>query len=186
VVETKTEYLRGKKMIFGGYEPPARRNFTITTKRIEWISSAGGDVGRYLRDKKFVKTSKCRRCKRKLVWGDHSYEFDHKDNNSSNNSQRNCYLVCRICHGKATKIDKRAIRDVFGGISGYQTIKKKVSYKKPKTKKASRKVVNKKPKKTTIKKAVKRKPKRINTKKVASKTVKKRATKRVRARRRSR
>jgi hypothetical protein len=94
-------------------------------------------------------------------------------------------LVCRICHGKATKIDKRAVRDMFGGISGYKTIKKKVSYKKPKTKKVSKKVVNKKPKKNPIKKAVKRKPKIISARKVASKTVKKRATKRVRAGRKS-
>jgi hypothetical protein len=139
-------------MIFG-YESPARRNFTITTKRIEWISATGGDVGSYLRDKKYTKTSKCRRCKRKLTWGDHSYEFDHRDNNSSNNSQKNCYLVCRICHGKATKIDKRAIRDIFGGISGYQTIKKKVSYKKPTTKKKvmKKRAANKVPKKAVSK-----------------------------------
>ena len=55
------------------------------------------------------------------------------DNNSSNNSQRNCYLFCRNCHGKATKIDKVAVRGIFGEVEGYKTIKRKVSYKKPKT-----------------------------------------------------
>jgi 5-methylcytosine-specific restriction endonuclease McrA len=91
-------------------DEPSRRNFTITTKKIEWISAAGKDVMQYIRDKKFVRTSRCRKCKRQLVWGDGSYNFDHKDNNPANNSQKNCYLVCRNCHGKATKIGKRAIR----------------------------------------------------------------------------
>ncbi len=114
-------------------EPSSRRNFPISVKKIEWMSAAGADVGRYLRDKKyFLKTSRCRKCKTKLVWGDRTYEFDHKDNNNSNPSQKNCFLVCRNCHGKATKVEKRAIRDAFGFVSGYQTIKRKVSYKKPK------------------------------------------------------
>jgi hypothetical protein len=148
-------------MIFGP-EPPSRRNFPISVKKIEWLDAAKADVGRYLRDKKyFVKTSYCRKCKIKLTWGDRTYEFDHKDNNNSNNSQKNCYLVCRNCHGKATKVEKRAIKDVFGSISGYQTIKRKVSYKKPKTtvtkrvstnKSGSRRVAVKKAKSKSIKK----------------------------------
>ncbi|MFC2071144.1 hypothetical protein ACFLUU_00280 [Chloroflexota bacterium] len=111
-------------------ESPARRNFTITTKIVEWMSAAGKDVMQYLRDKKFVKTSYCRKCRTKLTWGDRSYEFDHKDNNPRNNNQKNCYLVCRTCHGKATKIEKRAERDIFGNVVGYKTIKRKVGYKK--------------------------------------------------------
>ena len=75
---------------------------------------------------------------------------DHKDNNPRNNSQKNCYLVCRNCHGKATKIEKRAVRDMFGGIAGYKTIKRKVSYKKPKSTVAKKKVT----KGTPIKKVV--------------------------------
>ena len=126
-------------MIFG-FEPPARKNFTITTKRIEWMDAAGKNVGQFLRDKKFVKTSYCRKCKTKLVWGDGTYNFDHKDNNPRNNSQKNCFLVCRNCHGKATKIEKRAIRGIFGEVIGHQTIKRKVDYKKPKT---SKKVASK-------------------------------------------
>ena len=119
-------------MIFGA-EPPARKNFTITTKRIEWMSAAGKDIMQYIRDKKFVKTSRCRKCKTRLTWGDGSYNFDHKDNNPRNNSQKNCYLVCRNCHGKATKIEKRAVRGIFGEVVDYQTIKRKVSYKKAKS-----------------------------------------------------
>ena len=114
-------------------EAPARRNFSITQKKIEWISAAGKDVMQYLRDKKFVKTSYCRRCKTKLTWGDGSYNFDHKDNNPRNNSQKNCYLVCRNCHGKVTKIEKRAVRGIFGEVIGHKTIKRKVGYKKPKS-----------------------------------------------------
>ena len=129
---------------------PARRNFTITTRRIEWMDAAGKNVGQFLRDKKFVQTSYCRKCKTKLVWGDGTYNFDHKDNNPRNNSQKNCYLVCRNCHGKATKIEKRAVRDMFGGIAGYKTIKRKVSYKKPKSTVAKKKVT----KGTPIKKVV--------------------------------
>jgi len=102
------------------------------------------------------------------VWGDRTYNFDHKDNNPANNSQRNCYLVCRICHGKATKIEKRAIRGIFGEVEGYETIKRKVSYKKPKSTTTKKKV--------TKKKVTKRAPK-----KVASKTKKGSSVKRVRA-----
>jgi hypothetical protein len=123
-------------------EAPSRKNFSITKKKIEWIDAAGKNVAEYLRDKtKFVKTSYCRQCKTKLTWGDGTYNFDHKDNNPRNNSQKNCYLVCRNCHGKATKIKKRAIRGIFGNVIGYKTIKKKVGYKKPRssTKKTARK-----------------------------------------------
>ena len=116
-----------------GFDSPTRKNFTITTKHIEWMDAAGRDIGKYLRDKKFIKTSYCRKCKTRLVWGDGRYNFDHKDNNSRNNNQKNCYLVCRNCHGKATKIEKRAERDIFGNVVGYKTIKRKISYKKPKS-----------------------------------------------------
>jgi hypothetical protein len=152
-------------MIFGP-EPSVRRNFTITQKKIEWMDAAGKNVAEYLRSSaKFVKTSYCRQCKTKLVWGDGSYNFDHKDNNPRNNSQKNCFLVCRNCHGKATKIDKRAIRDIFGGVAGYQTIKRKVSYKKPKST------------------ATKKKSTKATTKKVTSKSKKSTSTKRVKSRR---
>ena len=80
--------------------------FSIKTKKIEWMRAAGRDPFGT-----FFKTSKCRRCKRKVILGDRTYEFDHKDNNPANNRQKNCYLVCKICHGKATVIKKRKIRD---------------------------------------------------------------------------
>ena len=92
--------------------------------------------GRKVYDKsgklRFVKTSKCRECKRPLTWGDRKYVFDHKDNNPANNRQTNCYLVCRICHGAVTVTKKRKIKGFLGETVGYKTIKKKVGYKKPK------------------------------------------------------
>jgi len=97
--------------------------------------AAGRDPKEYTEKGKFYKTSQCRnsKCHKKLRWGDGTYAFDHRDNNSANNSQSNCYLVCRNCHGKATKIEKRKIRDSFlGTVVGYKTIKRKVGYKKPK------------------------------------------------------
>ena len=124
-------------MIFG--EPSARRDFTLKTKRIEWLKAAGksgektlleysttGKIGK-------LGPSKCRRCKTPLRWGDGTYNFDHKDNNPRNNSQKNCYLVCRNCHGKVTKIEKRAVRGIFGEVVDYKTIKRKVGYKKPRS-----------------------------------------------------
>lgn len=129
-------------MIFD-FELPSRRGFSITTKKREWMSAARKDVMLYDRDKKFVKTSYCRKCKTKLTWGDGTYNFDHKDNNPRNNSQKNCYLVCRNCHGKTTKIEKRAVREpFFGQVIGYKTIKRKVDYKKPRS--GKKKVVKKK------------------------------------------
>lgn len=87
---------------------------------------------------KFAKKSRCRQCRRFLTWGDRSYDFDHKDNNSANNSQKNCYLVCKICHGKHTVVEKRRITGMFRQTVGYKTIKRKVGYKKTK-KKANKK-----------------------------------------------
>lgn len=90
---------------------------------------------------RFVKTSNCRVCKTPLTWGDRTYNFDHKDNNPANNSQTNCYLVCRNCHGKHTVIKKRRVTGMLGQTVGYQTVKKKVGYKKPKkTPKKTRRV----------------------------------------------
>ena len=112
-----------------------RREFKFSTKKNEWMRAAGRDPF-----DTFVKTSKCRRCKRSLKWGDRTYEFDHKDNNPANNSQKNCYLVCKICHGKATVIKKKKITDKFTGmVIGHQTIKKKVGYKKITRKKVAKK-----------------------------------------------
>ena len=117
------------------------------------MGAAGKNAAQFMRDKKLVKTSYCRKCHRPLVWGDGSYEFDHKDNNPRNNSQKNCYLVCRTCHGKATKTEKRAVRGIFGEVIEYKTIKRKVGYKKPK----KPKTIKKKATKITSKKEVTRK-----------------------------
>jgi len=95
---------------------------------MEWMSAGGHDPLKWRTG--FIKTSICRNCKRKLTWGDGSYSFDHKDNNSSNNSQSNYFLVCRVCHGKHTKIDKIKTKGFLGDVT-YKTIKRKVGYKKP-------------------------------------------------------
>ena len=119
-------------------EEKSRKSFSMKTKKIEWMIASGKRVYDKSGKLSFVKTSKCRRCKRPLRWGSRAYDFDHKDNNPSNNSQTNCYLVCKVCHGEATVLKKRRIKNIFGETVGYETIKKKVGYKKP----------QKKPKKT--------------------------------------
>ena len=115
------------------FETPKRRKpFSINTKRIEWLLAAGRDPDKYFETGKFYKTSYCRKCKRRLIWGEGSYDFDHKDNNPANNRQGNCYLVCKNCHGKATKTKTVKQRGMFGEVVGHKTIKLKVGYKKPK------------------------------------------------------
>ena len=109
-----------------------RKPFSTNTKRIEWLLAAGRDPDKYFETGKFYKTSYCRKCKRRLIWGEGSYDFDHKDNNPANNRQSNCHLVCKVCHGKATKTKIIKERDIFGGVVGHKTIKLKVGYKKPK------------------------------------------------------
>jgi len=121
-----------------------RKNFKISTRKMEWLSAGGKDPLKWKTN--FSRISYCRRpkCKRKLTWGDRSYEFDHKDNINSNNSQRNCYLVCKICHSKATVIKKKKVRDKLTGMTtGYKTIKMKTGYKKPLKRKVTKKKLNK-------------------------------------------
>ena len=113
-------------------EPPARRNFSMTTKKIEWMDAAGRNPMEYILGKKFINTSYCRNCGIKLTWGGRGYNFDHFDNNPANNKQENCYLACATCHQRATKIEKRPIKDLFGNVIGYKTIKRLVGYKKAK------------------------------------------------------
>jgi len=114
-----------------------RKPFSIKTKRIEWLTAAG-EGGKnilleYLRDRKIptqLPTSKCRVCKRILTWKDGTYDFDHRDNNQANNSQSNCHLVCKICHGKYTKTKRIKEKNIFGEVIGHKTIKLKSGYKK--------------------------------------------------------
>src|SRR3989338_6411984 len=102
-----------------GKKIKSRKAFKISTKKKEWNKAAGRS------EDNFNTASYCRVCKRRLTWGDRSYEFDHKDNNNSNNSQKNCYLVCRVCHGKATVVKKNKVKDRFTGWTvGHKTIKK--------------------------------------------------------------
>jgi hypothetical protein len=126
-------------MQFDFTDEPKRKAFTIKTKKIEWMKASGHKPELYTEKGIFYKTSKCRNCPRKLTWGDRTYDFDHKDNNPKNNSQKNCYLVCKVCHGKHTVIKKIKQRDPFFGTTiGHKTIKKKVGYKKQKAKKKKR------------------------------------------------
>jgi hypothetical protein len=101
-----------------------RRPFRTSTKKIEWMRAAGRDPFGT-----FVRTSKCRACSRKLIWGDKTYEFDHNNNKEWDNSQKNCYLVCLFCHRKATVMAKRRVSGSFG-MTSYKTVKKKAGYKK--------------------------------------------------------
>jgi len=107
-----------------------KKSFSINTKRIEWLVAAGRDPNEYFEKGKFYKTSYCRKCKRRLIWRDGSYDFDHKDNNPANNRQSNCYLVCKTCHGKATKTKVIKKRGLLGEVIGHKTIKLKVGYKR--------------------------------------------------------
>lgn len=145
-------------------ETRERRPFKMSTKKIEWMLAAGRDPY-----EKFCKTSKCRRCKRKLTWGDRGYDFDHRDNNPANRSQDNCYLVCKTCHGKATKLVKRPVRGGwFGEVVGYETVKKRVGYKKGRRLKTAR----------TKTKSAKAKPSKAKrSRKAKSKTTRQRGTK---------
>ena len=112
--------------------PKRRKPFSINAKRIEWLLAAGRDPEEFFDKGKFYKTSCCRKCRIKLLWGDGSYDFDHKDNNPGNNRQSNCFLVCKNCHGKATKVKVIKQKGMFGEVTGHKTIKLKVGYKKPK------------------------------------------------------
>ena len=116
-----------------------RKAFPIAVKRMEWLEASGNRKAKneYKKTGKFDETvhSKCRECKKELRWGNGTYNFDHFDNNSANNRQSNCYLVCRNDHGGATKIEKRKVRGIGGIVLGHKSYKRKVGYKKPKSKK---------------------------------------------------
>jgi hypothetical protein len=157
-----------------------RVEFSIVTKRVEWLKAAGTDNAKrvllkYLADGKVparMPRSKCRVCKMPLTWGSRTYHFDHKDNNSANTSQRNCFVVCRNDHGKATKIRwVREYEPFFGSVVGYRPQKLKVGYKKP-TKKTARAPVKKAIKKPAGKTA--KKPARKTARKPVKKTARKR------------
>ena len=111
-----------------------RKEFKTSTRKRVWMKAVGHNPDLWRTN--FIKTSKCMnpRCtiKKKLIWGDKTYEFDHKDNNSSNNSEKNCFLVCLFCHSKVTvRGPNKLIRDKFTGmVIQEKATKKKVGYKK--------------------------------------------------------
>lgn len=119
-----------------GKRKSKRKAFNISTKKIEWNKAAGRA------EDDFKTTSKCRKpsCRRKLIWGSRTYDFDHFNNNPADNSQKNCRLFCKSCHGNLTVIGKRKKKSKLTGYTtGYTTIKKKVGYKKPKKTKKPKK-----------------------------------------------
>jgi len=145
-------------MFFWDDEGPQRRAFSIKTKRVEWLKAAGDSANKvlikYLADGKVptrMPRSRCRGCKRPLTWGSGTYDFDHFNNRSYDSSQKNCRLVCKNCHGGATKIKViRQYNRYTGELGGHRTIKLKVGIKKP-AKKSAKKAV-KKPTRKAVKK----------------------------------
>jgi hypothetical protein len=138
-----------------------RVEFNIVTKTVEWLKAAGTDNAKrvllkYLADGKVparMPRSRCRVCKTALTWGSGTYNFDHKDNNSANTGQKNCFLVCRNDHGKATKIRwVREYEPFFGSVVGYRPQRLKVGYKKT-ARKPTKKTVRKPARKTAKKPA---------------------------------
>ena len=121
-----------------------RKEFSTQVKKRTWMKARNSDPDLWRSG--FIKTCYCMnpRCGIKLIWGNGAYDFDHKDNNPSNNSKLNCFVVCKICHGKHTKTDKRAVYDQYRNFTGYKTIKKRVGYKKIRKKKIVRKRKRKK------------------------------------------
>ena len=137
-------YLREEAVLvlqamFWGDEKKKRKPFSIKKKKIEWAIAAGRKAYNSSGKLDFVKTSNCRQCRRTLTWGDRTYDFDHKDNNPANDSQTNCYLVCKVCHGKHTKTKVIKERDFSGQVVGHKTIKLKVGYKKKTARKSAKK-----------------------------------------------
>ncbi len=154
-----------------------RRSFSIVTRKVEWLKAAGTDTAREVLQKCIetqkppskMPRSKCRRCRRTLAWGDGTYDFDHYNNRSYDNSQRNCYLLCKNCHGKHTRTRQVAVYDPdTGEYLGTATQKLKVGYKKNPRKLA---------RKTTVRKPTSRTPKK-SARKSVKKPVRKTARKR--------
>lgn len=97
-----------------GSEPSKRKNFSPATQKAALLKSH----------------EKCMNCKEKL--DPRATELDHKNNNPSDNSLKNCFVVCSNCHRKHTVITKEKVKDGWGNVVGYKTVKHKVGYKKEK------------------------------------------------------
>ena len=141
-------------MVFSfGSGKEARKNFPVSTKKMVWMTTAG-----YQHDAKFDKNvkSKCSQCHRTLIWGDRTYDFDHFNNNNSDNRPVNCKLVCVICHRKATKV-KVVTKSNIWGLPTKKTVLEKVGYKKPQKKSSTSSTVPKPKKAPPNKPATKKK-----------------------------
>lgn len=90
-----------------------RKDFSKSTKEIEWKLSKG----------------KCRRCRRVLRKRIRGYNFDHLNSKSWDNRPQNCRLLCSICHDKVTiPGKKKAIKNIIGQTTGYETKMKRKKY----------------------------------------------------------
>lgn len=116
-----------------------RKPFKTSTKKRVWMKAGGHNPDNWRTG--FIKTTRCMNphCKKVLKWDEHLYEFDHRDNNHANISEKNCYVVCLECHKKHTKIKKILIRGAIPLLDTHKTIKLKVGYKKQKIKKQHKK-----------------------------------------------
>src|SRR3989344_648754 len=92
-------------------EKKQRRNFKDSIKKRVWMKCGNHDPEKY--KIKFIKTSYCmnKKHRKKLNW-DKKYQFqwDHIDNNPSNDKEKNCGLLCNDCHRKFTKFGNRKIK----------------------------------------------------------------------------
>jgi hypothetical protein len=117
------------------FKSKARRPFSTQTKKRVWMKAGNHNPENWRVG--FVKTSYCMspRCRKKLSWDKkYEFEFDHKNNDSSNNSEKNCFIVCNDCHKKHTQFGSRAEYNAVGMYIGKRRFKKKVGYKKVKRK----------------------------------------------------
>lgn len=124
-------YSEGRRLAGAGKE---RKPFSTQTKKRVWMKAGGHNPDNWRTG--LAKTSKCMNPKCRgsvLKWGDKTYDWDHKDNDHSNNRESNCYLVHTYCHRKATVIKKKAVYS-YGFRVGSETYKKKAEYKKAKKK----------------------------------------------------
>jgi hypothetical protein len=135
------------KISLPGASSKERRNFKTSIRKRVWMRAGGHDPDKWRTG--FIKTSRCMglRCKKVLKWDEHHYQFDHRDNNHANISEKNCGLLCLECHKDYTKLKSVRVKHPFlPMLDGHKTIKLKVGYKKQRKKKHKKTRRTRKPK----------------------------------------